>query len=164
MTFDHGAARVLEFSVRGVPVPQGSMQAFRQGDRAVLVHSGGAKLRNWRAAVSEAAEMVKGTMRLEGPVRVEILFRMPDVASDRFRTRHATRPDVDKLARSILDSLTSSGVIRDDSQVCELHAKKIYARGGWTGCRVVVTDLAIDEAETRDMLKKDAKRSRAGSK
>jgi len=38
----------------------------------------------------------------------------------------ATRPDVDKLCRSILDALTDAGVYADDGQVVMLFARKLY--------------------------------------
>ena len=38
-----------------------------------------------------------------------------------------TAPDLDKLARAVLDALTHSGVLRDDALVVELHCSKQYA-------------------------------------
>ena len=40
------------------------------------------------------------------------------------------RPDVDKLARAVLDGLVSGGVMADDAQVVVLVARKVYASNG----------------------------------
>lgn len=63
-----------------------------------------------------------------GPVEVELAFtvKKPQSAPKRKRTWPITRPDIDKLSRTILDALTNSGAIRDDSQVVVLHARKTY--------------------------------------
>jgi Holliday junction resolvase RusA-like endonuclease len=55
-------------------------------------------------------------------------------------TRHAVRPDLDKLVRAVLDALVGAGVIRDDAQVAELHASKRY--GEWPGLIVVLRPLS----------------------
>jgi hypothetical protein len=49
-----------------------------------------------------------------------------------------TRPDIDKLERTVLDHLTSVGLIDDDSQVCLLCSTKSY---GEPGVEIVVVPL-----------------------
>lgn len=44
----------------------------------------------------------------------------------------AKRPDVDKLARAVLDGLVAGGVMADDSQVVSLNCAKVYAGNGET--------------------------------
>jgi Holliday junction resolvase RusA-like endonuclease len=42
---------------------------------------------------------------------------------------HTIRPDLDNLAKPVLDALTDSGVFwKDDGAVCELHLGKRYAQ------------------------------------
>lgn len=48
---------------------------------------------------------------------------------------HVSKPDLDKLVRTVLDALTGV-VIHDDSQVCGIVAQKDYAD---PGVQVVVT-------------------------
>ena len=43
---------------------------------------------------------------------------------------HDKRPDVDKLARAVLDAITESGTLRDDCQVVALSARKRYGPPG----------------------------------
>jgi Holliday junction resolvase RusA-like endonuclease len=41
--------------------------------------------------------------------------------------RPAVKPDLDKLARAVLDGITAGGAIHDDAQVCHLTVEKVYA-------------------------------------
>ena len=68
---------------------------------------------------------------LDGPLEVWLTFRFPMPASRSAvvkRTGWAwkdKKPDLDKLARSTCDSLTSSGLIADDARIVRLHAEKV---------------------------------------
>ena len=42
------------------------------------------------------------------------------------RTNPITKPDIDKLARSTLDALTSGGALHDDARVVRLTTRKRY--------------------------------------
>ena len=151
------------FQVVGVPAPQGSKSAFVRGGRAVIVDGtskvGRQKHLNWRDAVtSEAVAMAAFGNHFDGPVSVHIEFFLPLPASDRHRTLHSTKPDIDKLVRSVLDSLTNSALIRDDSQVSALHVTKQYAREGRpSGAAIAVTDMSDAETVNRDVSKKNAR-------
>lgn len=62
---------------------------------------------------------------IDAPVAVNLAFRLVRPR----QPRHAfpgVAPDVDKLARAALDSLTAARVFRDDSLVVQLHATKVY--------------------------------------
>ena len=43
------------------------------------------------------------------------------------RIYHGSKPDIDNVAKSVLDSLVMAGVIRDDKQVVELCIRSVYA-------------------------------------
>ncbi len=43
------------------------------------------------------------------------------------RVWHGSKPDIDNVVKSVADSLVMAGVIRDDTQVVEIHATKVYA-------------------------------------
>ena len=43
------------------------------------------------------------------------------------RLWHGSKPDIDNVCKSALDSLVMAGVIRDDTQVVELSARSVYA-------------------------------------
>jgi Holliday junction resolvase RusA-like endonuclease len=62
--------------------------------------------------------------KFDGAVKVEAVFyltRKPSVK----RTHHTVPPDIDKVTRSLLDSLKP--VWGDDSQVVRLEVSKVYA-------------------------------------
>ena len=63
-----------------------------------------------------------------GPVSVDIFFQFARPKSHNpGPERHTYKPDLDKLTRLVLDALTVSEVIKDDSQVVEIHAYKDWA-------------------------------------
>ena len=43
------------------------------------------------------------------------------------RMWHGSKPDIDNVVKSVLDSLVMAGVLRDDVQVVELMARSVYA-------------------------------------
>lgn len=116
----------VTFTVRGLPVPQGSVRAFMAGGRA-RVATKSAPLMAWRTAIATAGGTAMGERPvLAGPVVVRATFSVPRPASAPRRVLvPATRPDLDKLARALLDALTGV-VLRDDSQVVDLVLGKRY--------------------------------------
>lgn len=116
----------MTLDVTGVPQPKGSMKAFVRGGRAVVT-SDNPRLKAWQQTVRVEAQRA-GVAALAGPVAIQLAFRLqrPIALSKRREAAHVTRPDVDKLARAVLDALT--GVAwGDDSQVASLRATKRYA-------------------------------------
>lgn len=119
---------MLTITVHGRPAPQGSKRHV--GGGRMIEQS--KRVRPWREAVKAAAldATAYGWERLDGPVRLEVLlhFDKPKSAPKRRRTWPTTRTsgDVDKLQRSTFDALTDAGVIRDDSQVIDVWAKKLF--------------------------------------
>lgn len=121
----------VKFRVNGVPAPQGSKNAYRRGNRVVLVEASD-RLPVWRGVVSSAARVVKcPDAWLAGPVPLEATYRFflprPRTVNRRFPV---VKPDLDKLARAIGDALTDAGVWRDDAQVVRLVVEKFYGTPG----------------------------------
>ena len=116
--------------VKGTPRPQGSARAFVIGKRAVIT-SASKHLAGWRTQMT--AEIVR-VMRLKqfkkinGPVCVALEFFLERAKSNTKR-RPAQKPDIDKLARAVLDACTDAGLWEDDSQVVILTAEKSWAVG-----------------------------------
>ena len=79
----------------------------------------------WKAAVEVAArEHFNGRKPLEGPVTLHLLCFFPGIKKG--GEWHTKTPDVDNVAKAIMDALTAAGVWADDSQVAELHVSKAY--------------------------------------
>ena len=168
----------VTFEVVGLPAPQGSKSAYVRGGRAVVVDgsskSGRERHARWRADVTDAARRARSLIAegsFAGAVEVDVTFWFAPLRSDPYRTRHTTAPDIDKLVRSVLDSLTNAGLIRDDSLVFSLSARKLYAHGpdGFVGASVRVGDASVAEAEDREGRKaaqranRPARRSPSGA-
>ena len=125
------------FEVRGVPAPQGSKRHVGNGR---MVESSKA-VGPWREAVrGEAQRNIREPF--PGAVQVVMVFRFPrpkghyGTGRNRATVRPSApfypdgRPDVDKLARAVLDGLTMGGAFKDDAQVVELVARKMYGPPG----------------------------------
>jgi Holliday junction resolvase RusA-like endonuclease len=118
--------RSLAFQVFGDPVPQGSKRAFVVKNRAVVVDDNKSTLRSWRSAVIDAARAeLNGEAPELGPVRITLMFFLRRPQRPKAGVP-IVKPDVDKLARAVLDGMTDAGVFRDDSQVTTLTARKRY--------------------------------------
>jgi crossover junction endodeoxyribonuclease RusA len=136
---------MLTIFVTGTPAPQGSKAGYVRGGRAVLVESSKA-VKPWRqdvvAAARAAAEATPEWVPPEAvTVHVDFLIRRPASVSERRRPLPSVKPDLDKLVRSTFDALTTSGVLNDDAQVCELVARKLYAEPGQpTGATIRLAD------------------------
>jgi Holliday junction resolvase RusA-like endonuclease len=163
------AAVVIELYVVGTPMPQGSHTAYIRGGKAIVVPAGSAAtqamFRTWRRQVKEAGEqwLVENPQPpIDEPVRCFITTYMPLPEGDPYRTRHATTPDWDKLARSICDSLTDSGILCNDSRIFHGSLLSLYARPDeHPGCRIRIWTAGEAEAEDRAALKLAAKRERS---
>ena len=117
----------------------------------------------WRSQVADAArKALEGSDgAFSGPTEAILVFYLPLPKSDVHRTLHATTPDIDKLARAVLDSLVNGGLLADDSLVWLLSAKKGYARDGhWTGVSITLSDSSAEEQTMREVSKTMAKLAR----
>jgi Holliday junction resolvase RusA-like endonuclease len=149
------AAPALTVNVIGTPIPQGSKVAnsFGHGVRDANVK----KLKPWRAEVAGCIAdtmTTTGWTTLDEPVEVTITFFHPRLASHYGTGRNAgvlkatapqwksTAPDIDKLARAVLDALTASRAIRDDARVVRLVAEDRYADAA-TGARITVRPITV---------------------
>lgn len=134
---------LISFRVHGLPVPQGSTKAFVVKGRPVIT-STAKGLSSWRRLVADVAQRFAPDEPWEGPVGIELHFGIPKPKSapKRRRVWPDKRPDLDKLCRSVLDSLTYV-IFADDSQVVDISATKDY---GAPGVVVEVRRIADSEA------------------
>ena len=111
--------------VSGKATPQGSKKAFVINNRAVLVDASGGN-KAWRAHVTKRVKEHEQYIRYKGPVNVSLMFYMEKAKSNKTGFM-MQKPDIDKLARSVLDALTDSEIIEDDSRVVNLTCSKKWA-------------------------------------
>jgi Holliday junction resolvase RusA-like endonuclease len=145
--------RAMVIVAYGDPQPKGSKTAMMIDGRPVLVEgsssAGRRKLKLWQASVEASAAVRVDKVIIEEPVDVTMAFHLAPVESDRYRTRHAVKPDLDKLVRSVADSLTKAGVWKDDSLMCDVSASKRYAQQGEEP-GVTITIVCRGDAEAAD--------------
>ena len=119
------------FFVRGRPIPQGSLK-FINGN---AIHVRSQDLALWRADIANTARKVLLEKAQEGvEVNLTFIFNKPKTVT---RKEPFKRPDIDKLARAVLDGLTAVAY-EDDQQVVKLTANKEY--GLTEGVWIKVTD------------------------
>jgi crossover junction endodeoxyribonuclease RusA len=129
----------LTIDVSGDPASQGSHSVIN--GRIVQVNS--TKHKRWRNAVVFAAlDLIdEDWVPIDEPVELSVIFYLP-------RPKTATRefpavmPDLDKLIRAVGDSLTTAGIISDDSRIIAIHAQKLYADARGVGAVIRVNTLA----------------------
>lgn len=126
-------AASVEFFVPGVPVQQGSKSVFN----GRVVDQNHKALKPWRANVATAAD--RG-VTFDCPVMVSLRFVMPRPKRPRWELP-AVKPDIDKLARALLDGLTDGGLLADDARVVRLHLEEVYETpDSPVGAHVAVTE------------------------
>lgn len=114
------------------------------------------KLKAWRQSVSEAVSQKMKEEQFTGFERDQALsvhlwftFERPKTVK---RIDHTVKPDVDKLIRSVFDSLTTSGLIAGDEQIIRVNASKSYAESPGVSCsihKVLVTNRDTDKKMLR---------------
>ena len=144
---------MIRIVVRGTPAPQGSKRHVGGGRMIEMSKAVGP----WREAVRAETQRVMAGIPIAGAVLVDINFglKRPQGHYRTGRNAHlirpaappypAGRPDLDKLARAVLDGLTEGGAWKDDGQVAKLAASKNWAGASGPGCLILITALEGDE-------------------
>lgn len=127
-------AFMLHFYVEGNPVGKGRPR-FRRTKNFVQTYTD-SKTAAWEEKVKSAAKQAMGdTPPLEGPVSVYGYFGLPVPASHskkrttaclEGREAPSKKPDLDNMAKAVLDAMNGV-VFKDDSQIINLHLKKVYS-------------------------------------
>jgi len=135
---------MIHFTVTGTPKPQGSKRAYtnRKTGQPIIVESAGIPLKDWRTDIQQTAiTTMNGTPPLTGPIYVDLRFHLqrPKSHPKTKQTWPATRPDIDKLARAVLDALTHI-CFNDDGQVVSLTVHKIW---GIPGVTISIGDIRV---------------------
>lgn len=127
--------------VQGVPRPQPRPRFVR----GRVVSTADANAKRWIATVEAGARsLVELRGKQSGPLAVAIGFRFPTRDKTRHGKPHTFRPDVDNLAKLILDCIMRAGLIGDDSIVSTLSVQKTWDETG----RAVVWIESDDRKES----------------
>jgi len=116
----------LRCFIPGEPKPKGSKRAFVVKGKPVLVEAN-KDVKSWQLLIAEALnEYRDSSWPWKLPIEVSLLFRLARPKSVKRRWPHV-KPDIDKLARTVLDALVNAGIIQDDAQVVILNLQKRYS-------------------------------------
>lgn len=138
----------ITFRVDGDPKGQPRPRAFSRGGHARVYDPGTAE--GWKSCVAVAARPHLPPEPLKGPLwaGLSFLFKRPKAhvgahgVKPKAPQRHASKPDLDNLAKAVLDALTELGLWADDAQVDDLAIHKAWCKDGERpGCWVTITRL-----------------------
>ena len=122
---------IIDVVVPGVPRPQGSKVGFVTDAGKVRMREAAKGVESWRADIRLLAKSkMRGRLPVTIPVAVSLTFFFK--GEPRYSWK-ASKPDIDKISRAVLDALGSTkvapgGVVfRDDCQVVLLSASKNWA-------------------------------------
>lgn len=143
----------IELVVFGIPIPQGSMRAFMHPKmKAPIITSDNKKTKPWKQEIAGAADDVMQKRKLsvfEGvPVSVccHFYFDRPKSLKKSILCK-MTKPDIDKLARAVLDALTGT-IFKDDAQVVSLLLGKSFDSRPRAEIGVIVSEPDVASTST----------------
>jgi len=129
----------VKFFAPGVARPQGSKKAFlnKRTGKPIYVEAS-PHVKEWRSVIAASAGTVwKDRPLIEGKVCLQLTFcflrpknhygtgKNAKILKPSAPQDHLKAPDLDKLARAVLDALTNV-CYRDDNQVVELELFKLW--------------------------------------
>lgn len=87
-----------------------------------------------------------GSLRMFcGPVKVEVDFQFPHSVNTAKKDRNkwfarTTRPDLDNMAKGLLDCVADVGLLQDDAQIFCLKLRKFNVPASKQGIRITISD------------------------
>ena len=121
----------FECVIPGAPIGKGRPRATKMGNHVRLYTP--KRTADWERS---SALIMKNEWRsapLDGVCRVDVVAvfprpkRLMRKKDPQHRVWHSSKPDIDNVCKSALDSMVMAGIIRDDTQVVILTAKSVYA-------------------------------------
>ena len=139
---DDGA---ILFWVPGIPQTKGSTKGFigrskTTGKPRAFITNDNPKNKQWAQDVVRIAQRYASSGPMDGPVSLALSFFLVRARKPKHPEWPITKPDLDKITRSILDSLKQAGIYHDDAQVCAMHCLKFFAHHG-PGVEILVRPL-----------------------
>lgn len=94
-------------------------------------------VKQWMKAFQVKAKAFAPDQPFEGPLELSIWFGFPCIQSDKGKSAPmVTRPDVDNLAKSVMDALTGARFWHDDSQVVFFKGFKFRTKHPFVGIAI----------------------------
>lgn len=133
--------KLVEFFVTGNPKGQPRPRAFARAGKARVYDPGTAE--GWKGQIALAARRYRPPKPIDVAVGVQLQFMLPRPRAHFGKSGLKTsapefplgKPDLDNLAKAVLDALVLIGFLRDDRLVRRLSLSKHYTRDA-PGCHV----------------------------
>lgn len=117
------------------PTHQAALRILKTRDgRQFIGKMAKSSAKKWNAEFTILLREAKSQFQVktyDGPTRVGIVFVYPHTKQTAKQgdkgVPKITRPDVDNLAKSVLDCMVDAGWLKDDNLIVELVLKKIHA-------------------------------------
>ena len=132
------------FFARGTPVAQPRPRMVRATGRTYNPPTADA----WKAAVKAAWRQAKEES-FSGHLRLNLQFMIPrpkghlttkGALTKSAPLHHVGKPDLDNMAKSVMDAMTNGGAYRDDCQIIELRAGKAWVTD-LGGCMITLSEI-----------------------
>lgn len=88
----------------------------------------------------EARQKAGIIIPMESPVVLDVFFHFKAKRKKDVGQPKLTRPDLDNMVKLIADCITKAGIIRDDSQIFDLHLVKRYDNNEFVEVKIHVFD------------------------
>ena len=125
----------ISFFVPGTPKPQPRPRAFSRGGVARVYDPATAE--GWKSLIATEARKVRPSEPLPGPLTLEVQFTLPRPKSHytskgalreaHNSAYHTQKPDLDNLAKAVMDAMTVIGFWRDDAEIQRLTLLKWWS-------------------------------------
>ena len=141
--------KTLSFFAAGIPKGQPRAKACIRGKHAGVYDPGTAD--DWKAVVRHKIAESWDKQPFTGPVSVTLRFWFQRPKAHFDSKGHikpsapnckTSKPDLDNLAKAVMDAATNAGVLRDDAQVVNLTITKRYDDAA-PGCDVTIEEVEL---------------------
>ena len=85
------------------------------------------KLKQARKEIIKHLKSFKPNKPMEGPIRLNVIWRFPKGKKYKHFQWRVTRPDTDNLEKMLKDCMTEVGFWIDDAQVVVEHVEKVWS-------------------------------------
>lgn len=138
----------ISFRVNVDPIPQPRPKARRIGPGVQIYTPNSGPIAAYKAAIVEAFSQVapEGFAPPESPIELSIAFFFERPQSRMKEARHTCKPDLDNLAKGVMDALNEVAW-KDDGQVQELSLHKGWSStklGGKSGRKLISDPSRIE--------------------
>jgi Holliday junction resolvase RusA-like endonuclease len=85
------------------------------------------KLKKARRTIIKHLRPFKPKEPMQGPIRLDVIWRFPKGKRHKHKEWRVTRPDTDNLEKMLKDCMTEVGFWNDDAQVVVEHVEKLWS-------------------------------------